>query len=253
MDPINVFVSRPNWIATQYRDGLQRFLGMLEALSLRPRTIGATDYPVKSPLDEVIKLMKGCRGAVVLGYPQIEATVGSIKGAAITSSLLLPTEWNQIEAGLAYARELPLLVIHHIGVSRGIFDRGALNNFLFAKDLADPAWAASEEIGGALRAWRDDVLGYAPTDAPIRNQTYVAIDKNKNIVWSIFGLGRRINDPRPLAKTYREIAECRIEELTDYYVRVSILSTGEYVTLPFRDVVVSYDDKRYRPSIEVRA
>jgi hypothetical protein len=31
----------------------------------------------------------------------------------------LPTEWNHIEAALAYSQQLPLLVIHHRGIKRG--------------------------------------------------------------------------------------------------------------------------------------
>src|SRR6266446_4266872 len=120
--------------------GLEGFLGLLETLELKPRTVGATDYPRSSPLDEVIAVMGECSGAIVLGYPQIKFRDGIVKGAPASSEMCLPTEWNHIEAGLAYARGLPLLVIHHIGVQRGIFDRGALNSFVYSKNFADASW-----------------------------------------------------------------------------------------------------------------
>ena len=250
---MNIFLSRPNWIAPPYEKGFKVFQSRLKDLYLVPRTIGVTDIAVKSPLDEVIKLMKECKGAVVLGFPQIEATSGNIKGEIISSTLLLPTEWNHIEAGLAYARSLPMLVIHHTGIKRGIFDRGALNSFIFEKDFSDETWAVGDDISGALKTWRDDVLGYSPTTGQIRNEAYNAIKDKKDIIWSVVGKGRKIRDSRPVTARYRERTECRIEELTDYYVRIHILSTGEYVTIPYKDVVISYDEKHYRPQLEVRS
>ena len=124
---MDVFVSRPTWVAAEFEAGLAAFLRVLRSLDLTPRTLGATDYPSKAPLDEVIALMGKCAGAVILGYPQLVVETGHLKGVPINQALELPTEWNHIEAGLAYARELPLLVIHHRGVRRGIFDRGATN------------------------------------------------------------------------------------------------------------------------------
>lgn len=250
---INVFVSRPNWIPGPFKKGLDVFLTRLVDLGLNPRTLGATDYPTKSPLDEVIKLMGECRGAVILGYPQIELFTGLVKGVAVDAvPMLIPTEWNHIEAGLAYARGLPLLVIHHPGISRGIFDHGALNSFLFRKDLSVQGWSVGEDISGAIRSWKNEVLSFSPTPEPVRNEKVAAIEKNKDVTWTIEGVGRKIRDIRPLPN-YRESTECRIAEITDFYIRVKLLSSDEYVTLPFQDIVVSHDDKKHRPKLEVRA
>jgi hypothetical protein len=155
---IDVFVSRPTWVADNFRAGLEHFLGFLGSVGLKPRTIGATDYPSKAPLDEVIRLMDCCAGAVILGYPQIVATAGSLKDQSLQAPLTLPTEWNHIEAGLAYARGLPLLVIHHRGVCRGIFDRGAISSFVYELDLEEPAWPLSDQVRGAVENWKGHVL-----------------------------------------------------------------------------------------------
>jgi hypothetical protein len=155
---IDVFVSRPTWVASSFRCGLEGFLGFLGNVGLKPRTIGATDFPSKAPLDEVIRLMDCCAGAVILGYPQITATLGILKDQPLKSALTLPTEWNHIEAGLAYARGLPLLIIHHLGVCRGIFDRGAISSFIYELDLEDHAWPLSPKIRGAVETWKKDVL-----------------------------------------------------------------------------------------------
>jgi hypothetical protein len=145
-DASNVFLSRPTWVGEDFRPGLDGFIGMLEGMGLHPRTLGTTDYPNKAPLDEVIALLNKCSGAVILGLPQISVTGGFLKDSAIAKELLLPTEWNHIEAGLAYARGLPLLAIHHLGVRRGIFDRGAMSTFLYERDLASPAWPLAKDL-----------------------------------------------------------------------------------------------------------
>ena len=199
---MNVFVSRPTWVPQEYKSGLDTFLSRLKDLSLNPRTLGSTDYPTKSPLDEVIRLMKECSGAVILGYPQIEVTAGTIKDKSIESIILLPTEWNHIEAGLAYASNLPLLVIHHLGIYRGIFDRGALNSFIFSKDFKDPAWSTQEDLSGAIRSWRNDVLGYAPT--PGKGSLLHALNSIQGQVCTLMAVGRKIKDPQASRKTPRE-------------------------------------------------
>jgi hypothetical protein len=155
---MDVFVSRPAWVAPEYKRGLDGFLRVLAAMGLTPRTLGTTDYPSRAPLDEVIALLDECAGAVILGYPQLRIATGFVKDRAITEELLLPTEWNHIEAGLAYARGLPLLVVHQEGLRRGIFDRGATPTFLYERDLRQADWSVAADMQGALKKWKEDCL-----------------------------------------------------------------------------------------------
>ncbi len=123
---IDIFISRPTWIAEEFKEGLTGFLSFLDTHDIKPRTLGCTDYPTESPLDEVITVMDECQGAIILGYPQIYVKKGNIKEVE-NSDFLLPTEWNHIEATLAYIKKKPLLIIHHKGISRGIFEHGAIS------------------------------------------------------------------------------------------------------------------------------
>jgi len=154
----DVFLSRPTWVPPQFTRGVDGFIRLLRGLELNPRTLGTTDYPSRAPLDEVIDLMKKCRGAVILGIPQITVTAGTIKDRPVDGALHLPTEWNHIEAGLAYSQGLPLLVIHHLDVRRGIFDRGATPTFLYERDLSDAAWSLADDLQGALRNWKEQCV-----------------------------------------------------------------------------------------------
>lgn len=149
-----VFLSRPNWIADSYQSGMIAFGNVLADLKLAPQTVGVTHHPQGSPMDAVIEVMDQCSGAIVLGLPQIEVLSGHIKQHSISSPLSLATEWNHIEAGLAYARGLPLLVIHDASVKRGVFDRGALNKFLYEVDTTSASWATLDPVHAALREWK---------------------------------------------------------------------------------------------------
>lgn len=150
---INVFLSRPTWIDKQYAPGLKAFINYLKRKGLTPRTLGATDYPTDSPLDEVISLMKTCNGVIILGYPQIIVQTGMIKDQKIGTPIALGTEWNHIEAALAYSLHIPLLVLHDLSVSRGIFDRGALNSFIYSVQFSKASWHTEKQIAGALSTW----------------------------------------------------------------------------------------------------
>lgn len=149
-----VFLSRPNWIPKTFEKGIGNFYNLLKSMELNPRTIGQSDFPNESPLNEVINLMDKCEGTIVLGIPQIEIDNGNIKGTAINNKIILGTEWNHIEAALAYSIGHPLLIIHHKNLSRGIFDRGTCNSFLHEVDMNDNSWAISNEISGVISNWK---------------------------------------------------------------------------------------------------
>lgn len=160
----DIFLSRPTWVPPEYQEGLNNFLSLLDSLELNPRTIGKTDYPVESPLDEVIEFIEKTSGMIVLGYPQIFIEKGNLKEKTITEQTNLATEWNHIEASLAYAKKLPLLIIHDLNVIRGIFDRGAVNKFVYEKDFKNDSWASSEDINGALKNWKQKIESYSDRD-----------------------------------------------------------------------------------------
>ena len=150
-----IFLSQPTWVPSRHSSGLDKFKNLLRAHGLEPRSVGVTDLPSQAPLEEVIELMKRCYGAIILGIPQIEVQSGKLKGEEITSPFSLGTEWNHIEAALAYSLQLPVLVIHDVTVCRGIFDRGAANAFIYTVDFSSDSWALTDQISGALAAWCD--------------------------------------------------------------------------------------------------
>lgn len=158
IDMIDVFISRPTWIGEEFKEGLDGFLSFLDTHDFKPRTLGSTDYPTESPLDEVISIMEECEGTIILGYPQIYVTRGRIRESE-NRSFLIPSEWNHIEATLAYMKKMPLLVIHHKGITRGIFERGAISKFIYEIDLSKNNWFLSDNVKGALKKWKASIVG----------------------------------------------------------------------------------------------
>lgn len=151
---VDIFLSRPTWVHESFEPGLKTLKTQLGTLGVLPRTLGVSDYASKAPLDEVIDLMEKCQGAIILGLPQISVQAGTVKDIAIKEAFELATEWNHLEAALAYSIGLPIILIKHTTISRGIFDRGVLNAFVHSVDMARSACSMDESISGSLQQWK---------------------------------------------------------------------------------------------------
>jgi hypothetical protein len=127
---------------------------------LRARTLGVTDYPAKAPLGEVLDLMRDCDGALVLGLVQTTVEVGVGKPETPSEhridGMRFATPWNQIEAGMAFALGLPMLLVREEGVEGGIFDVGSSDRFLHQADLTRE-WLESPAFQQPFRQWVTEV------------------------------------------------------------------------------------------------
>lgn len=138
---IETFVSRPNWAPPVIETQLGDFYQLLEDAGFKANTIGKSQIPLRTPFEDVHRLMKKCRCTIVLGLPQVFMHNGTVKHVPVEQPLVLPTEWNQIEATMSLMLDLPTLVLLHKTVaSRGIFDRGAANIFVHEFDVMAPGW-----------------------------------------------------------------------------------------------------------------
>lgn len=153
---IETFVSRPTWAPPAIEEKLSAFYQLLEDTGFKANTIGKSQTPLRSPFEDVRRLMRKCQCTIVLGLPQIFMHSGTVKQEPIQANLTLPTEWNQIEATMALMLDLPTLVLLHKTVaSRGIFDRGAANVFVHGFDVMEADWV--HEVRPALASLRSDI------------------------------------------------------------------------------------------------
>ena len=153
---IETFVSRPNWAPPPIEAKLAAFYQLLEDAGFKANTIGKSHPPLKSPFEDVRRLMKKCQCTIVLGLPQVFMHSGTVKHVPINGHLTLPTEWNQIEATMSLMLNLPTLVLLHKTVaSRGVFDRGAADVFVHQFDVMDKTWL--QQIRPALAALKGEI------------------------------------------------------------------------------------------------
>jgi hypothetical protein len=156
---MDIFISRPTEIATKYETSYKAFDRFLVSKKIKRRRLGESDYSNKAPLKAVIDLMRQCKGAIILGYPQHEVTYSLTKGRKKVNkhSILLPTPWNQIEGTLAYKQKLPVLVVAQNGVEGGLFDYGVTGEFVYKTNLSSDKWFKNKEFLGIFQDWKNKI------------------------------------------------------------------------------------------------
>ena len=124
--PVRIFVSRPSTLTLSQQAVRRLIEDTFEAAGADVVTFERNNYPPAGVFSDLRRVMAECRGVVVLGFRQLEISVGcwrpgtpeerSVDGAAEA------TPWNQVEAGIAAALQLPVFVVRDSGVIGGVFD-----------------------------------------------------------------------------------------------------------------------------------
>jgi len=99
----------------------------LRRSGLAPRLPSRGRSESGEPLERILMDMKRCYGVVVIAYPRWHFPVGQeiveTTMEVVLGTRKLPSVWLQVEAALAYALELPLLIL----VDEQIHAEGVLN------------------------------------------------------------------------------------------------------------------------------
>jgi len=156
----SIFVSKPSALSAERAAFWVCLQKLLKDRGLEPRTLGESDFPNSAPVNAVAKLMHQCEGAVILGFVQTHIKFGLFKPETpiehVIDNWYLPTPWNQIEAGMAFALHLPCLIIREAGVRGGVFEIGSTDKFIH-QAVMDQAWLDSPAFLGPLNEWYDDI------------------------------------------------------------------------------------------------
>ncbi len=81
-------------------------------------------------------MIKHCSGGVVLGFEQYHFPAGGIlrRGSkaveAVKDPMILPTAWNNLEAGALFSQNIPIMIFKEQGITGGIFDIGTTEVFV---------------------------------------------------------------------------------------------------------------------------
>lgn len=161
MSELNVFVSVGGTATEQQEVFVRAVEDRLRSEGLVPHTVGRNTFSADAPLKTVTELIDKCTGAVVIALERSYFASGTEKRGGpkeiALSEVRLPTPWNQIEAAMAYARGLPLMVVVESGLkSEGLLERG--NDWYVQWMKAEPAALNSNEFNGVLASWKQKMI-----------------------------------------------------------------------------------------------
>jgi hypothetical protein len=159
---IPIFVSAPTSLSPQQEESRKLILRELERNELEPRALGRSDYPTELPLREVLTIARHCAGGIILGFRQVQADSGILKGGTpdqrpITGPAFYPTPWNHLEAGIMFSLGLPLLVFKEEGITGGVFDNGVTDVFVHQMPPPTLSGQARKAFASVFLKWQADV------------------------------------------------------------------------------------------------
>jgi len=157
---IPVFVSCPTSLSPKQEGSRAALIKFLDELNLEPRALGRSDYPAEFPLREVLVIANHCAGGIILGFEQFQATSGTWKRGAkeerkvvSKESVLFPTPWNHLEAGILFGLALPILIFREDGISGGVFDNGVTDVFVHKMPPPRPNSADRDSLKEVFLKW----------------------------------------------------------------------------------------------------
>ncbi len=151
-----IFLSAPSRRSLPQQLFLDRFVTILEHNGLTTERLDRSDYPMSGQLTEVRRRISDCCGVVVLGFPQDltteeEAAFTGDGPTRRTQGVALASRWNDAEAGMAFALDLPLLVLAPVSLDEGIFDKQISERSIFRLPLSSDLFIDTEPA--AFREW----------------------------------------------------------------------------------------------------
>jgi len=116
----NIFISMGSPFTPSQGQFLDALMDLLRACDVEPRVINKTDYPTGNPLSDISRVIGECQGAIVVAYERTYFDNGLEKRKSpqekSIASVRYTTPWNQIEASMAFALGMPILVLMELGL-----------------------------------------------------------------------------------------------------------------------------------------
>jgi uncharacterized protein YjbI with pentapeptide repeats len=120
-----VFLSQPTVLTAQQQALVDRVAHVIEEGGAEVVRLLRDDYPASGSLGEIRRLMAGCAAVAIVGVSQLLVARGTLRPGTPEESPVrdasLATPWNQIEAGMAFALDLPMLVVSSRLGDAGVF------------------------------------------------------------------------------------------------------------------------------------
>lgn len=155
---INVFISHP----TPYNEQQNNFLSLinleLDKHGLNPTNLGKNNWNFQSPLKPIKEIMDTCKAAIIVGLERHHSFIGYEKEFSKDSKEFIhkysSSPWIQIEAGMAYQADLPILILKESKVyGEGILDPQTSGSFVFEFDLKKLQKELTPELQELILSW----------------------------------------------------------------------------------------------------
>jgi hypothetical protein len=121
-EPYKIFVSCGTPFTPQVEEFVTAIRSHLEFNGCTPQTVGQGESSVRQPIFHARRLIAACEGAVVIAFERVRIIEGIDKPGVDPPNLLKneahPTVWNHMEAAMAYAQDVPILLMVQKGLKR---------------------------------------------------------------------------------------------------------------------------------------
>ncbi|WP_413669342.1 hypothetical protein ACEN9X_04860 [Mucilaginibacter sp. Mucisp86] len=193
MDQPKVFISVGGTATPQQEDFVKSIEDRLRSENLIPNTIGRNTFSSDSPLKSIKALMDECSGILVIALERTYFESGIEKRGGTNEIPLsvtkFATPWNQIEPAIAYAKNLPILVIVEEGVrAEGLLEKG--NDWYVMTVKLNQSSLSTVEFNGVLASWKSKV------EALSLSKNDVAVEKKK-VVPDELTIGDLVSNMKP--------------------------------------------------------
>jgi hypothetical protein len=157
---IPVFVScpSPDNLSPDQDKSASIILELVERYKLEWRALGRSDYPNDLPLREVLRMVRHCSGGIILGFEQFRADSGVFKRGSPSEKpsggpVVMPTPWNQLEAGILFSSRLPIMIFKEPGIQGGVFDVGTSEVFIHQMPTKKTTGEALDDLDSVVQNW----------------------------------------------------------------------------------------------------
>jgi hypothetical protein len=162
---IPVFVSCPSTLNPEQEASAEIIHKLLQRYKLEWRALGRSDYPNKLPLREVLRMVRHCSGGIILGFMQFIAPSGvyrpgTSKEKSVAGPVIMPTPWNQLEAGILFNQKVPIMIFREPGVDGGIFDHGITDVFVHDMPTSATSEESLDDLDSVFQAWAAEVRNH---------------------------------------------------------------------------------------------
>jgi hypothetical protein len=152
----HIFISIGSPFAEPQREFLDALIDVLKACGIEPRVVNKTDYSTGNPLKDISRILRECHGAIVVAYERTYFGSGIEKRKSVQEKQLeavrYTTPWNQIEAAMAFALGLPIIVM----MESGLREEGLLEEkydwYIERLPISGGAFA-DKDVRGRITAW----------------------------------------------------------------------------------------------------